>query len=126
MVAVGLVSRIEIESVERAKRADPADLAKMVEFDPEQPVVDQARLMESGIAVWAIVNHTETFVEGEIGGDVDAAAIVQTARDYMIPVMEVVAALEYYRMHRAAIDAWRERERNIHEALAAPARPVFG
>jgi hypothetical protein len=119
MVTTSLANRAEIGAVERAKRTDPATLAAMVELDPEKPAVDQARL-----AVWAIVNHVGIFVDGEIGDDVDAGAIAQTARDYMIPVIEVVAALRYYQEHRAEIDWWRERQFIINEAIAARARPV--
>lgn len=54
-----------------------------------------ARLLDSGVPVWALIGQLEAG-----GGDLD-----QVAADYNLPLEAVEAALAYYRRHRALIDA---------------------
>jgi hypothetical protein len=122
MATTEIMNRADEDAVEVAQRKDPATLASLVELDPDQPVADQARLVDSGVAVWAIVNHLGNVAGREIGDKVDAGAIAQTARDYEVPVVEVVAALAFYRKHRSGIDAWRRRTLALHEERAARGR----
>lgn len=74
--------------------------------DPRRPGADRARLVDSGVPVWAIVAHWQ-------GLDGDAE---RTAADYQVPVAAVRAALDYYERHRAVID-------NLIDANAAAAMP---
>lgn len=62
----------------------------------EGRVEAEASLRDSGVPVWAIVGHYLYAV------DHDAEAV---ARDYDIPLDDVVAALIFYRRHCQAIDA---------------------
>jgi uncharacterized protein (DUF433 family) len=55
----------------------------------------EARLLEYGTSVWALVAYLEA-----CGGDVEAVAT-----DYEVPMEAVEAALAYYRRNKAIIDA---------------------
>lgn len=57
--------------------------------------VGGARLDEYGVSVWALVSYYEA-----VGNDPD-----RVARDYDLPREAVEAALEFYREHKALIDA---------------------
>ena len=70
-------------------------VARYVELDPNRPSLDEARLVGSGVNVWAIVGYLRV-----TNGDVQ-----QTAHDYDVPEEAVEAALAYYRRHRSRIDA---------------------
>ncbi|SRR5215204_5502081 len=124
MTAIDTLSGIDVEAAKQARMERPEALASLVELDPDQPVVDQARLVDSGVAVWAIVNHIGNVIDGEIEDDVEATTVAQTAHDYQISAVEVVAAFDFYRRHRAEIDAWRKRTMALHETMAARGRPV--
>ena len=54
-----------------------------------------ARLLDSGVPVWALIGQLEAD-----GGDLD-----RVAADYNLPREAVEAALAYYRRHRSLIDA---------------------
>jgi hypothetical protein len=77
----------------------PPNWRELVGPDPNRPGPDRARLLEHGIAVWAIVGYLQA-----IGDEVTAETIAKTAEDYMVPVTAVTVALAYYDEHRAAID----------------------
>jgi uncharacterized protein (DUF433 family) len=68
---------------------------RYVEANPDRPGGDEARLVEYGVPVWALVGHYHA-----VGAD---AAWV--AEDYELPLPAVEAALACYRMHKAVIDA---------------------
>jgi uncharacterized protein (DUF433 family) len=124
MTVAHTISRGEVDAAERARFERSDALAALVELDPEQPVADQARLVDSGVAVWAIVNHVGNLAGEEIAGNVDAMTIARTAYDYDIPAVDVVAALDFYQRHRAEVDAWQRRALTLHETIAAQGRPV--
>jgi uncharacterized protein (DUF433 family) len=70
-------------------------IARYIEPNPHKPGAAEARLRESGVSVWAIVDYW-------YGVDFDKA---RTAHDYDIPAEAVEAALAYYKAHKALIDA---------------------
>lgn len=70
-------------------------ITRWIEPHPWKQGVEEARLRDSKISVWALVGYLP-MVEDDI-------SIV--ARDYHIPVEAVEAAMLYYRQHQAAIDA---------------------
>ena len=72
-----------------------------IALDPLHPGVERARLVEYGIPVWPLIGD---MIRAE--GDVDDDEIAWVARDYMIPVAAVRAAVAYYHDHRHAIDAF--------------------
>lgn len=81
----------------------PADqerelIARWIEPDPRGSY--RARLMESGVPVYAVVARLGA--PDEAPGDQVAAV----ARVYDVPGEAVEAALAYYRQHRFLIDAW--------------------
>lgn len=70
-------------------------IATYVEQHPNRPWVEEARVVGFAVPVWALVGHYFG-----VGGQVD-----QVAQDYDLPKEAVLAALAYYRRHRACIDA---------------------
>ena len=70
-------------------------VTKWIRPHPRRRGVEEARLVEPQIAVWALIGHLRTV-------DWD---ITRTAAAYRIPTEAVEAALLYYRQHRAEIDA---------------------
>jgi uncharacterized protein (DUF433 family) len=74
---------------------DDALITKSIELNPDKPGLDQARLKEYGVAVWALVAYCRA-----ANGDLD-----QVVQDYEIPREQVEAALAYYRRHRTLVDA---------------------
>ena len=77
----------------------PSNWRELVGPDPNRPGPDRARLMEHGIAVWAIIGYLQA-----IGDEITHETIAKTAEDYLVPVTAVTVALAYYDEHRAAID----------------------
>lgn len=73
---------------------DDTLIAQYIVPDPHKPQVEEARVNEHGVSVWAIIGH----LDGE-GGD-----IARTAHDYGISAEAVKAARAYYRRHKCAID----------------------
>lgn len=88
--------RADVELVREPRVEDVA-----IVLDPHRPGVERARLADYGVAVWALIGY----MGGEDGD------VAQTAADYGIPEAAVRAAVEYYRQHRAAIDALLARQR---------------
>jgi uncharacterized protein (DUF433 family) len=70
-------------------------IARYVEENPWYPGPADARLIDSGVPVWALVGQ---YLAG-------AGDSTQLAADYAIPCDAVEAALAYYRRHQAVIDA---------------------
>ena len=62
-------------------------LSRYIEPNPSRPGVEDARLADYGVPLWALVGHYHA-----IGEDV-----AQVARDYELPEGAVEAALVYYR-----------------------------
>lgn len=79
-------------------------LARYIEEDPDSPGAADARLMNFGVPVWAIIGYLPAV--GHQPHKVAAA--------YRLPEEAVRAALAYYQRHRCAIDA----------RIAANASPV--
>ena len=69
-------------------------IERFVRFDPRRP--SEARLAETGVAVWVIVEY----VRDVLAGDLDRAA-----QDYDLSVDAVRASLAFYRYYPAEIDA---------------------
>ena len=70
-------------------------IERWIEQQPHRPDLAEARLVEFGIPVWALVGYLEA-----VGNDV-----AQVAADYEVPRDAVEAALAYYRQHHQVIDA---------------------
>ena len=70
-------------------------IEQYIEPDPDRPGVEEARLREHGVPIWALIGYRKATRR-------DAAAI---ARAYRVPIEAVAAALAYHARHRAAIDA---------------------
>lgn len=70
-------------------------IARFIELDSRRPGLDEARVIGSGVPVWALVPHLQA---GD--GDVDAVAAA-----YGLPREAVEAAAAYYCRHRSIIDA---------------------
>ena len=75
---------------------EDALITQYIEENPLRPGPADARLKESGVAVWALISY----LERAVGGDIE-----QAASDYEVPVPAVEAARAYYRRNRALIDA---------------------
>ncbi len=76
-------------------RDDDTLITEYLEINPDKPGLDQARLKEYGVAVWAIVAYYQA-----VNGDSR-----QVAQDYELPPEQVDAALAYYRRHQTLLDA---------------------
>ncbi|MBA2277920.1 MAG: DUF433 domain-containing protein [Chloroflexia bacterium] len=70
-------------------------IERHIKEDLHRPGPSEARLVASGVSVWAIIGYLPT-VDGEID---------QVAEDYDIEPEAVRAAIAYYHQERAAIDA---------------------
>ncbi len=70
-------------------------IQKHVEQNPYHPGRGEARIIGTGIPVWALVAYRQA-----AHGD-----IARVATDYELPVEAVEAAMVYYEQNRAAIDA---------------------
>ena len=70
-------------------------VAQYIEENPHRPGLDEARLKQYGVAVWALIGHLPA-----VDGDVS-----QVAENYQVPLEAVQAALAYYERHRPLIDA---------------------
>lgn len=65
---------------------------KHIQTDPR---TGEARLVASGVSVWALIAYLQSAVDGD----------VERAADYEISIEDVETALDYYHQHRAVIDA---------------------
>ena len=70
-------------------------IARHIEPDSCRSAPHEARLVEHGVSVWALVAYLDV-----VNGDVR-----QVAEDYDVPVEAVQAALAYYHRHKDLIDA---------------------
>ncbi len=70
-------------------------IQREIEFDPSKPGPADARLIASGISIWAIVGHLLA-----VAGDAE-----QAAADYELSAEAMAAALAYLRRHRFVIEA---------------------
>ena len=69
-------------------------ITKYIELNPDRPGLDQARLKESAVAIWALIGYLRG-----ADGDID-----RVAADYEVPREAVQAAIAYYEQHRALLD----------------------
>jgi uncharacterized protein (DUF433 family) len=74
---------------------EDALIARYIEPNPHKPAVEEARLTDYGISVWAIMGYYLL----ALNRDVD-----EVARAYDVPREAVEAAIAYYRRHQCAID----------------------
>lgn len=74
---------------------DEERIARYIELNPNRPGLDEARIVDYGIAVWALIGYLRA-----AGGDA-----ARVAADYAVPPEVVEAAQAYYRRHPALIDA---------------------
>lgn len=74
---------------------DAVLIARHIYEDPYRPGPAEARLTNSGVSVWAIIGYLPA-----VDSDID-----RVAQDYEIESDAVRAAIAWYRLHRAAIDA---------------------
>jgi uncharacterized protein (DUF433 family) len=74
---------------------DDTLITEYIELNPDKPGLDQARIKEYGVAVWALVAYYHA-----AGGDLE-----RVATDYEIPPVYVEAALAYYTRHKTLLDA---------------------
>ncbi len=70
-------------------------IAQYIEANPMRPGVDEARIVGTGVPVWALVADSE----------IAKVPVVTLAADYKISPDAVRAALAYYQQHKAAFDA---------------------
>lgn len=70
-------------------------ITQYIAVNPLRPGVEEARIVGTGIPVWALVADVEL-------AKVPAETL---ATDYAIPLDAIRAALAYYRHHKAAFDA---------------------
>jgi uncharacterized protein (DUF433 family) len=75
---------------------DHPDLAEYIEQDPHKPGRHNARFIEYGHHVWAIIAYLR-------GGNWD---VVQTAKAWNMTEETVQAAIQYYERHRELYDAY--------------------
>lgn len=66
-----------------------------IEPNPNRPGLDEVRLKDSGVAVWALIGYFQT----------PGADLERVAADYEVPVAAVEAAAAYYRRYKGLIDA---------------------
>ena len=75
--------------------SDIERIERHIELNPHKPGEANARLVESGVAVWALFAYWRGVGKDKQG----------VAEDYRLPLEAVEAALAYYRAHKAVIDA---------------------
>lgn len=75
-----------------------------IEGDLRRPGPANARLRPSGVPVWAIVGYDLDVANGDE---------VAVARAYDVSLDAVRAALKFYALHQAEIDARREDNRAV-------------
>lgn len=82
-------------------------ITRYVELDELHPWPGEAQLKDSGVPVWALIGYYFNAVDQKI---------LEVAHDYDLPLVEVEAALAFYRRHKCAIDA-RIAENNWPSAV---------
>lgn len=68
---------------------------RWIEPNPYYAGPQEARLVEYGVSVWALIAYLRV-----VGGD-----LARVAEDYGLPLDAVEAAMAYYREHQSLIDA---------------------
>jgi len=81
--------------VRRVIRKSAMAYPRYIAEDPNHPGAEGAQVAPGGVPVWAIIGYWQV-VNRSTG---------RVAEDYELPLEAVEAALEYYRHHKAAIDA---------------------
>ena len=76
-------------------RAGESLMTRWIEANPRKPWEAEARILGTGIPVWALIGYLPA-----VDDDYE-----QVAHDYGLPLEAVRAAVAYYHTHRAAIDA---------------------
>lgn len=76
------------------KRQDEL-IARYIELDPRKPSRDEARVIRSGVHVWALIPHLQAE-----NGNIEAVAAA-----YDLLPEEVEAAAAYYRRNQSVMDA---------------------
>lgn len=82
-------------------------IAKYIELNPQRPGLAEARLVDYGVAVWALIGYLQA-----ASGDID-----RVAADYDVPREAVEAAIAYYQRHHAVIDARINANRTVPNDL---------
>ncbi len=77
-------------------KSDEDLIAQYIERNPNKPGLDEARLKNDHVSVWALIGYLNLAVEGDID---------RVINDYGVPREAVQAAIAYYRRHRCRIDA---------------------
>ena len=78
-----------------AVQQQPDPLEQWIEPHSWRRGVEEARLRDPKISVWALIGHLR-MVDGDLG---------RVAEDYRIPREAVEAAVAYYERYRSEIDA---------------------
>lgn len=73
---------------------EAALIDRLVDVDPRGPAPADARLVDSGVSIWALVAYRDANL-----ADLDAIA-----RAYETSLEAIRAAFAFYRRHRGAID----------------------
>jgi uncharacterized protein (DUF433 family) len=74
---------------------DDAQIARYIEEAPDYPGPAGARLIDSGVPVWALIGYYQKAVNQDLD---------RVASDYGVSRAAVQAALAYYRRHKPFID----------------------
>ncbi|HVC32824.1 MAG TPA: hypothetical protein VNL16_04875 [Chloroflexota bacterium] len=74
---------------------DQSRIDRYIELNPQRPGAANARLVGSGVPIWALVGYLEA-AHGDLG---------VVAEDYGIARDAVEAAIAYYHQYRILIDA---------------------
>jgi uncharacterized protein (DUF433 family) len=75
---------------------DDERIAHYIELNPQKPGLQNARLKEYGVPIWALIGYLQQAVEGDID---------RVAADYKLPREAVEAALAFYHRFPEYIDA---------------------
>ncbi|MBI4504454.1 MAG: hypothetical protein HY691_02875 [Chloroflexi bacterium] len=75
--------------------SDQTLIKRYIELNPNRPGVDEARVVDYQVPVWALVAYWSA-----VNRD-----IARVAKDYGLPEDAVAAVLAFYRQHSAVIDA---------------------
>lgn len=88
-------------------RAEDELIAHYIQENPYKPGRANARLVESGMAVWAFIGRLEAENWDE----------AQIAQNYELSAAQVRAAIAFYRRYKEIIDDRREGNRRIADLL---------
>lgn len=88
-------------TVRQRKPKSEESFARYIEENPFKPGIANARLVESGMAIWAFAGALEA-------AENDSARI---GRDYELSAEQVAAAIAYYQRYKHVIDDRRAANR---------------